>query len=174
MLGEEGNEDNNEDSESHRLANTPGSVHSLADPKFRTFTPNMNTSSMAYNNVEEEADKWLEKSSWDSSMPGLRKNYPSSLAKYSTPGGANPNEWRDKIKYSRDGWAHRVERYRLNKQSFHDLLRKRAGLTPSASEANPTGEGREDLSKTVSNQIGAPKEWGSRATTPGLLNEDDK
>ena len=129
-MGEEGNEDNNENSESRRLANTPGSVHSLADPKFRTFTPNMNTSSMAYNNVEEEADKWLEKSSWDSSMPGLRKNYPSSLAKYSTPGGANPNEWRDKIKYSRDGWAHRVERYRLNKQSFHDLLRKRAGLTP--------------------------------------------
>merc|ERR1711871_662235 len=86
---------------------------------------------MNYDKMQEDEDDWMDKPSWDPGMPGLRKNYPSSLAKYSTPGGANPNEWRDKIKYSRDGWAHRVERYRLNKQSFHVLLRKRAGLTPA-------------------------------------------
>ena len=31
------------------------------------------------------------------------------------------------------------------------------------------------ISKTVSNQLGMPKEWGgSRATTPGLLNDVDE
>ena len=87
-------------------------------------------SSILFDEMGEE-DKWMEKPSWDSTMPGLRKNYPSTMAKYSSPGGANPNEWRDKIKYARDGWANRVERYKMNKRSFHELLRKRAGLTPA-------------------------------------------
>ena len=99
------------------------------------------------------------------------------MAKYSSPGGANPNEWRDKIKYARDGWANRVERYKMNKRSFHELLRKRAGLTPAkiSDGAKGLGDTHDDLSKTVSNQLGMPKEWGgSRATTPGLLNDVDE
>ena len=132
----------------------------------------MNTSSMAYNNVEEEADKWLEKSSWDSSMPGLRKNYPSSLQSIQRP--AVQILMNGEIRSNTPVMVGRIvsNRYRLNKQSIHTFCESVQDLTPSASESNATGEGREDLSKTVSNQIGAPKE-GSRATTPGLLNEDD-
>ena len=164
-------------SDAVRLANTPGSVHSIHDPRgFNTRTPGMTPgSSILFDEMGEE-DKWMEKPSWDSTMPGLRKNYPSTMAKYSSPGGANPNEWRDKIKYARDGWANRVERYKMNKRSFHELLRKRAGLTPAkiSDGAKGLGDTHDDLSKTVSNQLGMPKEWGgSRATTPGLLNDVD-
>jgi hypothetical protein len=152
-----------------RLANTPGSVKSIGDPKFQIpkLTDHPGTGSA----IVEEADTWADKPSWNASMPGLRKNYPSSLAKNTTPGGANPNEWRSRQEFSRGAWGSRVERYRLNKQSFHDLLRKRAGLTPMDNQAK--GLDGNVLSKTVKDQLVVPTQWSTedngsvpRATTP--------
>jgi hypothetical protein len=168
-------EDNMEDGDvqADRLANTPGSVGSVGAPRFH-IPKLIDYPKTDAEEIPEEKDNWADKPSWDGLMPGLRKGYPSTSAKDSTPGGANPNEWRSKVEFSRGAWGHRVERYRLNKQSFHDLLRKRAGLTPAAALSTGGLDGvNSDLSKSVSDKLKIPSEWGDRAPTPVSLEHDE-
>ena len=58
---------------------------------------------------------------WDSTMPGLRKNCPQLWLNIHHLRQIQMNG--EIPYYARDGWANRVERYKMNKRSLYELLR---------------------------------------------------